>query len=78
MKSVAYEDWKAKRRAGFVTAVDVENTFGERRSGGRERDPAKEKILITLEKARRDRYVRSGKLTILGPRLWKWRINFSD
>lgn len=78
MKSVRYEDWKDKRRAGFLAAVNVENALSERRVGRRPRDPEKERILIRLETARRERYIRSGKLQILGPRLWKWRIDLKD
>ena len=78
MKSVNYEDWKVKRRAGFLAAVQVENALSERRVGRRPRDPGKEQILIRLETARRERYIASGKLQILGPRLWKWRINSDD
>ena len=75
MKSVCYEDWKKKRRTGFLTAVGVENSLGEVRVGKRPRDPEKEALLIRLETARRERYLQSGKLQILGPRLWKWRID---
>ena len=74
MKTVQYEDWKKKRRAGFLTAVGVENTLSVPRIGKRPRDSEKEQLLIRLETARRKRYIQSGKIEILGPRLWKWRI----
>lgn len=76
MNSVRYEDWKKKRREGFLAAVAVENKFSGPRIGNRPRDPEKEQVLIRLEKARRKRYIESGKLVILSPRLWKWRIDF--
>lgn len=60
----------------FATAVDVENAFSGPRVGNRPRDPEKERVLIALETARRNSYIESGKLQILGPRLWKWRIDF--
>ena len=76
MRSVRYEDWKKKRRDGLLTAVDVENAFDGPSAGRRPRDPEKERLLIELEIARRNRFIKSGKLQILGPRLWKWRIDF--
>lgn len=41
-------------------------------------DPERKRLFIELDKARRQRYLQSGKLQILGPRLWKWRIDFND
>jgi hypothetical protein len=76
MKSIRYDDWKKQRRTKFKTAVAVENSFNEPYVGQRPRDPEKERILIRLEKARRDRLIRSGKIEIIGPRKWRWNISF--
>lgn len=78
MKSIDYEDWKKQRRGKFLISVGVENSLGGRRPGMRPRDPEKERILIRLEMARRQRLIDSGKLRILGPRLWQWRIDTED
>lgn len=78
MRTVRYEDWKKKRREQFLTAVDVENRFPGPQAGNRPRDPEKERLLIRLETARRQRYLDSGKLQILGPRKWRWRIDFKN
>ena len=76
MRSISYEQWKEKRRSSLAAAVLVENAFTKRVAGERERDPEKEKLLIRLESARRQRYIESGKLQILAPRKWRWRIDF--
>jgi|GEM_PF-6288270 len=76
MRSIDYEDWKKRRQGQFLTAVEVENRFMGPHIGRRPRDPEKEQLLIKLEKARRQHLIDTGKLEILGPRLWKWRIDF--
>ncbi len=74
MRTISFEEWKKQRKAKFAIAVEVENRFPHRLPGRRPRDPEKEKILIRLEKARRQRMIESGKIEILGPRHWRWRI----
>ena len=41
-------------------------------------EPEREQLFVELDRARRERYIASGKLQILGPRLWKWRIDIKD
>jgi hypothetical protein len=74
MRRISLEDWKKERRAKFKIAVDVENSLPDRLPGRRPRDPEKEKILIQLEKARREQLIRTGKIEIIGPRHWRWHI----
>lgn len=76
MRTIRYEDWKKRRREMFRTAVEVENRLGGPSGGNRPRDPEKEQLLIRLEMARRQRFIDSGKLQILGPRKMRWRIDF--
>jgi hypothetical protein len=75
MKRVDYQDWKReiakKRRRLFV----LEATYTGRAAGRRPRDPEKERVLTQLDIARWKRYIESGKVQIIGPRLWKWRID---
>ena len=75
MRQVNYEDWKreiARRRRRLVA---LENTFKGHAPGRRPRDREKERILTRLDIARWKRYLESGKVEILGPRLWKWRVD---
>lgn len=74
MRRVNYEEWKKRKHEFIEKLIEVENTFHDRVPCNRPRDPEKEKIAIEMDKARKARYIASGKLTILGPRKWKWRI----
>lgn len=74
MRSINFEDWKKARKAKFRLALEVENSLSERSPGRRPRDPEKEELLIRLEKSRKEKMIASGKLEILGPRHYRWRI----
>ncbi|MEN6357723.1 MAG: hypothetical protein ABFD83_11645 [Armatimonadota bacterium] len=76
MKKVDYQDWKRRKREVFLKLIDIENKFEGRVPGRRPRDPEKEKILLQLDKARRARYIETGKIEILGPQRMKWHVNF--
>lgn len=78
MKSIDWKLWKKERAARFRRAIELENSFHGRAAGRRPRDPEKEKLLADLDKARWKRYIESGKLEALGPRKWKWRVDFTD
>ena len=75
MRVVNYSEWKLKRRALRAKLLELENTFEGRVAGRRPRDPDKEQVLVQLDIARWKRYLESGKVQIIGPRHWKWRID---
>ena len=76
MKTVDYQDWKREIARRQRRILAVESKFQGRAPGRRPRDPEKEKLLARLDRARFQRYLKSGKIEILGPRRWKWRIDF--
>ena len=76
MDRIDYNEWKRQRPRFRRILLDLENTFQGRAPGNRPRDPEKEKLLARLDRARFQRYLKSGKIEILGPRRWKWRIDF--
>ena len=70
-------DWsECKKKRGEVHSrmIRLENTFSGRAADNRPHDPEKEKILIRLDMERRRRYIESGKLKMIGERVWEWRI----
>ncbi len=78
MRRIKYEEWKESRQAVFDKLVDVENSFEGRAAGRRPRDPEKEKILMEMDRARRERLIESGKLEMTEPRRWKWRVSLPE
>jgi hypothetical protein len=52
----------------------LEDSFPARLPRQRLRAPPKEKLLIKLDLARRDRLLAGGELIRLGPSHWRWRI----
>jgi hypothetical protein len=74
MRKINYEEWKKRKPELIAKLVKTENTFQGHAPGNRPRDPEKERILTEMDKARKARYIASGKLTIIGPRKFKWRI----
>ena len=76
VKRIDYSDWKKRKRLMFDRLVALENSFEGRAVGRRPRDPDKEKILIEMDRNRRRQYMESGKLEMVGPRRWKWRVDF--
>ncbi len=75
MRVVDYAEWKKKRRELMTRLLPLENTFEGHAPGRRPRDPEKERVLTQLDKARWRRYIDSGKVQIISPRLWRWRID---
>ena len=75
MKQVDYQDWKRRRRERFAELAKIESRFAGRVAGNRPRDPEKEKILTRMDQDRRRRYIASGKLEIVSPRIWRYRIS---
>lgn len=78
MRKIDYEEWKQRRPALREARLRADNRFEGRAAGRRPRDPEKEKVLAELDKARRARYIASGKLKIVTPRVWEWRIDFEE
>ena len=76
MRCVSYEEWKKERKSKFAIAIAVDNSLPERLPGRRPRDPEKETLLIEVEMSRRQRWIETGKLEIIGPRHWKYRVDF--
>lgn len=76
MKEVDYRDWKRRKKEVFAKLVDVENKSEGRVPGRRPRNAEKETVLLGLDKARRARYIKTGKIEIIGSRRIKWRVNF--
>ena len=76
MRTIDYEEWKKHKRSLFRKAIALENIFEGHAPGRRPRDPEKERVFARLDLARKRRYIESGKLEIVGPRHWKWRIDF--
>ena len=78
MKRINYEEWKKSRQVMFDRLVEVENRFHGRAAGRRPRDPEKQRILIEMDRARRERLIESGKLEMTEPRRWKWRVSLPE
>jgi hypothetical protein len=76
MRTIKWEEWKKQKREFTLKLLELENTYQGRAPGRRPRDPEKEKILARMDKERMERFIATGKLQILGPRLWKWRVDF--
>ena len=75
MKEIDYRDWKRRKQEHFAASAKAESRFEGRVAGNRPRDPDKEKILARMDQERRRRYVESGKLEIVSPRVWRYRIS---
>jgi len=78
MRTIDYAEWKKTKGERVRKAIAIDNAHPERAIGRRPRDPEKERILIQMTKARIARNIETGKLQILGPRHWKWRIDFGS
>jgi len=77
MRTIDYEDWKRRRKAKLRDWLTLENKFVGRVACRRPRDEEKEKLLAELDRKRRARYIKSGKLRIIGKRHWQYRIDFA-
>jgi hypothetical protein len=78
MRSMEFEEFMRIRREKRLRLIALENTFIGRAPGNRPRDPEKEKLLTKMDIERRRRLIESGKLEVLGPRLWRWRVDFNN
>lgn len=78
VKPIDYDKFKRQKKARWKAALALENTFRGHAAGRRPRDPEKEKLLTAMDRARLARYIETGKLRILGPRHWEWRIGRPD
>ena len=78
MRRVDFENWKKQKSRVCAIRLRTDSSFEGHVPGNRPRDPDKERLLSELDKARWQRYVQSGKLQILGPRRWEWRIDFDN
>ena len=77
MRTIRLEDLLKERKAKLKIALEIENGMPSRLPGRRPRDPEKEKLLIKLEKARRQQMIDSGKLEIIDAKHWIWHIDHS-
>jgi hypothetical protein len=75
MKEVDYRGWKLRKNEVLAKLIDIENKFEGRVPGRRPRNAEKEMVLLDLDKARRTRYIKTGKIEILGPRSIRWRVD---
>lgn len=76
MRTVDYDTYRRERWTGYARRlVDLESSFPARLPRQRPRAPLKEKLLLELDLARRDRLLAGGELIRLGPRRWRWRIS---
>lgn len=74
MKTINYNEWKKNSGAAHSRMLQMQASIKERSSGGRERDQEKENALIEMGKARFQRYIDSGKIVIVNPRKWIYKI----
>jgi hypothetical protein len=73
--AVNYDDYRKSnqsRYARILTAVAAQEQ--QRLPRDRPWDPEEERLLIQLDRARRDRWLASGELVQLGPRHWRLRL----
>jgi len=75
MRTINFEDWKKQAPRLLKARIKADNSMESRVPGRRPRDPEKEKVLSRLDKARWKRYIESGKIQIVSPRRWIWRID---
>ena len=54
--------------------LSVYNSFQGRCPRQRPRDPIEERMLIESTIKRWKRYIESGELTEIAPRVWRWRV----
>ncbi len=78
MEIIDYDEWKRQKPAVTRARLRADERFQGRAPGRRPRDPEKEQVLARLDKARWARHIASGKLIMVGPRKWMWRVDFDD
>jgi hypothetical protein len=72
MKARKFEDWQSRRREFLAERALLDTTRGRK---GRPRDPEKRELLLRLDIARREAWLRSGRLIRIAPR--RYRIDTS-
>ena len=76
MREIDYNRWKSEKKARRHDLLALENSFEGRELDRRPRDPEKEALLMRLDLLRKADYIRSGKLRIIGPKDFEWRLDF--
>ncbi len=72
---VNYDEYRRQNQARYVrTLTALAAREPERTPRERPWDPEEERLLIQLDRARRDRMIASGELVQLGPRHWRWQV----
>jgi hypothetical protein len=72
MKTRNFEDWQSRRRAFLQERSLLDTTRGRK---SRPRNPEKRELLLRLDIARREAWLRSGRLIRIAPR--RYRIDTS-
>lgn len=75
-EKIIYSEWMKNAGEVHSKLLQINSKFVGRPSGGRPRDPEKEKALMEMDKARFERYIESGKIKIIDDYRWQWRIDF--
>jgi hypothetical protein len=74
MRTINYKEWKKQRGEVHSRILQLNSQFSGRASSNRPRDPEKENALIEMDKARFQSYIDSGKIVIVNPRKWIYKI----
>lgn len=74
MRTVDYKEWKKQRGEVHSRMLQSEVSLRLRSAGGKPRDPEKEQALIEMGKAKFQRYIDSGKIVIISPTRWIYKI----
>ena len=71
MRRISYDDYLRKNKARYtITRLRLKGRRGARR---RRRDEKEREILLKMDRARGEHWIKEGKLEILGPR--RYRLN---
>ncbi len=71
MRRINYNDYLRENKAKYtITRLRLKGRRGARR---RRRDEKEREILLKMDRARRERWIKEGRLEILGPR--RYRLN---
>lgn len=68
MKKIDYKDWQDKRALALRVRAQIN---GSRKGSKRPRDPLERKILMDMDRSRLELWQKSGRLTRIGPRLYR-------
>ena len=79
MKETRYEEYRMTARARFGRLrASIENKFQGRTARQRPRDPAKEALLLAMDKKRWQDALRTGKIKLLGPKSVQFILSDRD